>query len=81
MVPILLGEIDNNLIPVAAIVGGSVVGVVAISLGMLTSIARTRALERSRRELAAYVAEGSMTPEEAERLLEAGPKPPGCGNT
>jgi hypothetical protein len=31
-----------------------------------------RARERSRRELAAYVAEGSMTADEAERILSAG---------
>jgi len=30
------------------------------------------ALEESRREIAAYVAEGSMSPEDAEKLLAAG---------
>ena len=29
-------------------------------------------VEKSRREIAAYVAEGSMSPEEAERILNAG---------
>lgn len=33
---------------------------------------QTRAREQSRREVAAYVAEGSMTPEDAERILNAG---------
>jgi len=30
--------------------------------------------ERTRREIAAYIAEGSMTPEQGERLLRAKPK-------
>lgn len=37
-----------------------------------------RARERSRRELAAYVAEGSMTADEAERILHAGPSGASC---
>jgi hypothetical protein len=35
---------------------------------------QTKAREESRREIAAYVAEGSMTPEDAERLIAAGGK-------
>ena len=30
--------------------------------------------EKSRREIAAYIAEGSMTPEQGEKLMNAGPK-------
>lgn len=37
---------------------------------------QTRAREETRRELAAYVAEGSMTPEDAERILCAEPSQP-----
>ena len=33
---------------------------------------RTISRERTRREIAAYIAEGSMTPEQGERLLKAG---------
>ncbi len=36
---------------------------------------QTKAREESRREVAAYVAEGSMSPEDAERILSAGSKP------
>ena len=32
------------------------------------------ARERSRREIAAYIAEGSMTPDQGERLMRAIPK-------
>jgi hypothetical protein len=38
------------------------------------SILKSMGRERSRREIAAYVAEGSMTPEQGERLLRASGK-------
>ncbi len=47
-------------------------GAIWIVFTSLKSISRSRALEESRRELAAYVAEGSMTPDDAEKLLKAG---------
>ncbi|MCA9293256.1 MAG: hypothetical protein KDA20_05525 [Phycisphaerales bacterium] len=47
------------------------VGVVAILSGTASSIINTRLRERSRREIAAYIAEGSMTPEQGERLMIA----------
>lgn len=37
----------------------------------LTSILTTHSRERSRREIAAYVAEGSISPEQGERLVRA----------
>jgi len=37
----------------------------------LTSILTTHSKERSRREIAAYVAEGSISPEQGERLVKA----------
>lgn len=33
---------------------------------------RTFEREKTRREIAAYIAEGSMTPEQGERLMQAG---------
>ncbi len=45
---------------------------VAIGFGSLKEIVKTRARERSRREIAAYIAEGSMSPEQGERLMRAG---------
>lgn len=38
--------------------------------GIVISVSR----ERTKREIAAYIAEGSMTPEEGERLVRAKPK-------
>lgn len=47
-----------------------------IVLGVLISTigktVRFSARERTRREIAAFIAEGSMTPEQGERLLKAG---------
>jgi len=53
------------------IVGGSV-AIVGIVLGTLTSMVKATAREKTRREIAAYIAEGSMTPEQGERLMAAG---------
>ena len=52
-----------SVICLAAIAGSLVKAV--------TSIVATTARERSRREIAAYIAEGSLTPEQGERLIRA----------
>lgn len=49
---------------------GIIAGVVIkAATATITSLSR----ERTRREIAAYIAEGSMTPEQGERLMKAGP--------
>lgn len=48
--------------------------IVWIIAATIESILKSSATERSRREIAAYIAEGSMTPEQGERLLKAGAK-------
>lgn len=53
------------------IVGGAV-AIVGIVLGTVTSMVKSTAREKTRREIAAYIAEGSMTPEQGERLMAAG---------
>lgn len=69
-----------NLIPLVAIVGGLLVGAIAIIAGVTHSASRRKQFEQSRREIAAYVAEGSMSPDDAHRLLEAGKSTGGgCG--
>lgn len=40
---------------------------------------QTASRERSRREIAAYIAEGTITPDQGERLMRAGAD--GAGNT
>jgi len=57
-----------------AVIGGFVVGGILLYalIDTIGRAQRTKQSELSRREIAAYVAEGSMTPETAERLLTAG---------
>jgi hypothetical protein len=62
-------EID---VPIVLFGVGGLVAVVAIVSGNLRRVLTTREREMSRRELAAYVAEGTMTPQDAERILKAG---------
>jgi hypothetical protein len=47
-------------------------GIIWIVLGTLTGMVKAMSRERTRREIAAYIAEGSMTPEQGERLMRAG---------
>ncbi len=48
------------------------VGVIAIVFGTLTGMVKAVARERTRREIAAYIAEGSLSPEQGEKLMKAG---------
>ena len=52
--------------------GGILAFVIFVIAGTVRSVLRDRAREESRREIAAYVAEGTMSPADAERLIEAG---------
>jgi len=52
---------------------GISVGIIAVAGGLLVDHFKAKNYERSRREIAAYIAEGSMSPEEGERLLAAKP--------
>lgn len=69
-----LAELMNHkdFIPILAISLGCTVGMVAIVSGMVTGIVKSRALEATKREIAAYVAEGSIDPDHAVALLNAG---------
>ncbi len=59
---------DSVIIP--GVIAASIVFIVTIKTIATTIISRGR--ERSRREIAAFIAEGSMTPEQGERLMKAG---------
>lgn len=56
------------------VIGGLIVGGILAyhALDVLGNNTRVKQTEATKRELAAYVAEGSITPETAERLLAAG---------
>ncbi len=64
-----LGQ-DHVLIPI--LIAGSVVTVVIVRT--LGAVLKGSSRERTRREIAAFIAEGSMTPEQGERLMRAGDK-------
>ena len=54
------------------LLAGTTVALVAIVGGCIKSVVRSVSRERTRREIAAYIAEGTMTPEQGEKLLAAG---------
>lgn len=51
---------------------GGAIAMTAIVAGAVKSVITANSRERSRREIAAYIAEGSMTPEQGEKLMKAG---------
>jgi hypothetical protein len=69
-----LAGMDNSMV-VVLIIG--VVFIVSIVFKTIGSVIKSLARERTRREIAAYIAEGSMTPDQGESLMAAGePKAP-----
>ncbi|NUQ68993.1 MAG: hypothetical protein HUU18_12050 [Phycisphaerales bacterium] len=59
---------EDILIPSIMMAGGVVIVLICSVSSMVRSVAR----ERTRREIAAFIAEGSLTPEQGERLMQAG---------
>lgn len=62
---------EDTIIPALAIVFGCTTGIVAIVFTTLAGVAKSKAREATRREIAAYVAEGSISPQDAVALLDA----------
>ncbi len=62
----------RDVIPIVAISFGGLIAIVAVIGSLIKGAIVGQARERSRREIAAYIAEGSMTADEGERLLQAG---------
>lgn len=67
-------EIMRNAIPIIAVSLGGVICIVGIIVTGLRKMVVERSRENSRRDIAAFVAEGSLTPDDAVKLLEAGNK-------
>ncbi|MAC75999.1 MAG: hypothetical protein CMJ22_10545 [Phycisphaerae bacterium] len=63
---------SSNFVPLLIFGGSFLVAVVAIIAGVGQKVLIGRNRERTRQEIAAYVAEGTMTADEGERLLRAG---------
>lgn len=61
------------LIPIIAIGGGLMVAIVAISFESMRRMSLVKEQEQSRREIAAYIAEGSMSPDDGAKLMKASP--------
>lgn len=68
--------IQNNpgsVLPIILGLPGMICAVAIVWIAGAASVKSTREKEKARREIAAYVAEGSMTSEDAERLLQPSP--------
>jgi hypothetical protein len=63
---------SGNFVVVVMVGGAFTVAIVAIITEAIRKAAQTRAREESRREIAAYVAEGTISPDDAAKLLAAG---------
>jgi len=70
MVPTL--GVSGDEIGAIAVCGTFGIIVLTVVLSTVRRMSETRQREISRREIAAYIAEGSMTPEEGERLMNSG---------
>lgn len=69
---------DGDLSKVITIGIGGGIAIVWIIFSSIRAMVVGRAKEATRREIAAYVAEGSMTPEQGEKLLRAGTEEDSC---
>ncbi len=65
---------SDNFIAVLAITFGSLMGLTGIIGASIGGVMKTRAKETTKRELAAYVAEGSLDADKAVMMLNAGMK-------
>lgn len=74
---LMLGMGDDEL-KFLVIAGGLFIAVISIVSGGIHRTTRARQREQSRREIAAYVAEGSMTADDAAKLM-ADDDGPRCG--
>jgi len=65
-------SISDNIIPFFVLGGGMFIAIVAIVGSFISDVLKIKAREKTAQDIAAYVAEGSMTTDEGERLLRAG---------
>lgn len=72
MTPDNIDNIVNMISENAMWVAGGVIAIGCVGFNCVKDMVVGRSRERTRREIAAYVAEGSMTPEQGERLMRAG---------
>jgi hypothetical protein len=63
---------SNDFVPILAITLGILTGIIGIVSGSVVAIIKARTFEATRREVAAYVAEGTIAPQDAIAILNAG---------
>ena len=63
---------EEYVLKMIALGGGILVMLVWMTLKTLRVVTVKRAAEQTKREIAAYVAEGSITPDEAAKIINAG---------
>jgi len=68
---VLAASVSDDAVPIIAVAGGLLLAIVWVVTWMISSMYKTRQVERSRREIAAYIAEGTMTPEDGVKLMTA----------
>jgi len=68
--------ISNEDIYLPTMIATAIVAIVIFKA--ITRMITNIHVEHTRREIAAYIAEGSMTPEQGERLLNSGKHSRGC---
>ena len=61
----------DNLVVFAALGVGGIIATIAIVSGTIYETLKRRGRERTVREISAYIAEGSVSPEQGERLIQA----------
>ena len=64
----IIKDLDESIFFLAGVVACVLIGML---LKAVTTIVTGISRERSRREIAAYIAEGSITPDQGERLMKA----------
>jgi hypothetical protein len=68
-----LNDGEEKMIAITLFMGGGIiVALTAIITQAITKVSQTRHREESRREIAAYVAEGTISPDDAAKLLASG---------
>lgn len=64
----------DELVPIFAISGSMIFGLLWLVVWFFSDRRKTIERERTKREIAAYVAEGTISPQDAERIIAAQPK-------
>ena len=62
---------EDKFIPLIVFAAGTIIALIAIVFGAVKRMVVSSNVEKSRREIAAYIAEGPMSPEDGERLHRA----------